>query len=261
MLIRANEVHLWYAFDEQISDPGLLSLYQCLLNAEENKRQKQFYFKKHRRQYLVSHALVRCVLSFYVAEVLPQQWRFIYNKYGKPFIDSYLTKMPLQFNLSHSDELIVLAVTLNHDIGVDVEYVHRGRKTIELAQSYFSPIEIEHLRHLSKENQRERFYELWTLKEAYLKACGMGLSIPLNYFSYLFSNQGKISILFEPDRDDQPEKWQFWHICPNQYHSVSVALKKDNINNSYVLFMRRIVPLSNIHLVEYPITLESAFPA
>jgi 4'-phosphopantetheinyl transferase len=183
MLIQQTDVHLWYVFDEQINDPGLLSRYQWLLNAKENKRKKRFWFLKHRRQYLVSRALVRCVLSNYIAEVLPQDWQFSYNKFGKPFIDCLSTELPLQFNLSHTDKLIVMAVTLNNDIGVDVEYVSRKRKTIELADRYFSTVEAEHLHDLSKEKQRERFFELWTLKEAYIKACGMGLSIPLNHFS------------------------------------------------------------------------------
>lgn len=259
-LIQPNQVHVWYLFDDHISDPGLLTRYQCLLNAKEQKQRKRFYFSKHRRQYLISRALIRCVLSCYVADVLPQEWKFTYNQYGKPSIDFFLTELPLQFNLSHTDKLIVMAVTLSNAIGVDVEYVHRSGKTVELADHYFSPIEAEHLHHLAEENQRERFFALWTLKEAYIKACGMGLSIPLNQFSYIFSDQGKINIFFSPDRNDRPEKWQFWHICPTQSHRVSVAIKKDKINTPYTLSMFRIVPLSTIHAVEYPITLESAFP-
>jgi 4'-phosphopantetheinyl transferase len=260
MLIQQKEVHLWYVFDEQINDPGLLSRYQYLLNEKEIIRMNRFHFLKHRHQYLVSRALVRCVLSNYVAEVLPQEWQFSYNKYGKPFINCMSNQLPLQFNLSHTGKLIVMAVTLNNDIGVDVEYVHRKGKTISLADSYFAPVEAEHLHDLSEEKQRERFFELWTLKEAYIKACGMGLSIPLNHFSYLFPDQGKVNIVFEPERNDQPEKWQFWHICPNKSHRVSVAIKKDKINTPCVLSMMRIVPLSYIHAVEYPIILQSAFP-
>ena len=261
MMISSNEVHLWYLFDEQISDPALLLRYHRLLNEEETKRQKRFFFKKYRHQYLVTRALMRCVLSFYVDEILPQEWQFYKNRYGKPYINDFLTKHPLQFNLSHTDKMAVMAVTFNNDIGVDVEYVHRRKNMVELVENYFSPIEVKHLRDLSEDYQRNRFFELWTLKEAYIKACGMGLSIPLNQFSYIFTGQGKISILFEPERNDQPEKWQFWHICPNQCHRVSVALKKDKINTSYFLSMRRIVPLVDIQTVDYPIMMDSALPA
>jgi 4'-phosphopantetheinyl transferase len=256
-MIRSQEIHLWFAYDEQIRDPQLLSKYHALMNETERKQQKRFYFERHRHQYLITRALLRTVLSFYVNEIPPENWQFDKNQYGKPYIGNSSIGLPLQFNLSHTDRLAVLAVTANNEVGVDVEYVHRRGKTVELADSFFSPTEVAQLFALPMEKQRKRFFELWTLKEAYIKACGMGLSIPLDHFSYSFPGRGEIAISFEQDRDDNPEKWRFWHVCPNDIHKVSVALRSDDMTTPYSLSMRKAIPLSDIITVSYPILMKS----
>ncbi len=129
MIISPHEIHLWYAYDEQIHDSQLLSRYFCLLNDEERAQQKRFYFEKHRHQYLIVRALVRTVLSLYVNEIAPENWQFKKNKYGKPTISNSELTIPLHFNISHSDKLVVLAVTVEQELGVDVEYLLRPGKT------------------------------------------------------------------------------------------------------------------------------------
>ena len=257
-MISPYEIHLWFAFDEQIADAQLLARYHNLMNEAERKQQKRFHFKKHRHQYLITRALVRSVLSFYVDEISPQEWQFNLNQYGKPSIQQPDVHLPLQFNLSHTEQMTVMAVALNSEVGVDIEYLHRRGKTVELAERYFSPSEVKQLLDLPKKRQRQRFFELWTLKEAYIKACGMGLSIPLNSFTYVFPQRGKIRISFASERDDQPESWQFWHICPNDSHRVSVALKRDTADVVYALSMRKVVPLDEIQKLDYPIVMKSA---
>jgi 4'-phosphopantetheinyl transferase len=257
-MISPYEIHLWFVCDEQIADAHLLDRYHEVMNEAEREQHKRFHFKKHRHQYLVTRALVRSVLSFYVDEISPQDWHFETNKYGKPSIHQPGVTLPLQFNLSHTDQMAVMAVVLNSDVGVDIEYLHRRGKTVELAESYFSPNEVEQLFDLPKERQRQRFFELWTLKEAYIKACGMGLSIPLNHFSYTFPQQGNIRISFAPERHDQPENWQFWHIAPSDCHRTSVVLKRDTTNTDYALSMRQVVPLADIQEMNYPVLMQSA---
>lgn len=253
MNISAHEIHLWYVHDQNIHDSHLLSEYYNFLNREERLQQKRFYFEKDRHQYLITRALVRSVLSLYVNQISPEKWKFKKNAYGKPFISNNSLLIPLRFNLSHTDNLVVMAVTLDREIGVDVEYLPRLGKTLEIASHFFSPIEVEHLLALPPEKQKSRFFDLWTLKEAYIKACGMGLSIPLDHFSYSFSQQGKIEIHFEPERDDQPKYWQFWQINPNESHKISMAIKGNITNGSYSISMRKIIPLDKIVEVNYPI--------
>lgn len=258
MIISAHEIDLWYVYNENIHDSNLLSEYYNLLNREERLRQKRFYFEKHRHQYLITRAMVRSVLSLYVKEIAPEKWKFKNNDYGKPSISNNSLAIPLRFNISHTDRVVVMAVTLGQEIGVDVEYFPRLGKMFEIASSVFSPIELKQLLDLPPEEQKNRFFDLWTLKEAYVKACGMGLAIPLNHFSFSFPQQGKIGIDFKPERSDQAEYWQFWQIHPNDTHKVSMAIKGDKINNSYSISMRKIIPLSDIIEVNYPFVAKSS---
>ena len=253
MRILQGEVHLWFAYDGQICDHQLLSQYHNLLNEEECSQQQRFYFEKHRHQHLVTRTLVRTVLSLYVNEISPHEWQFKKNKYGKPSISNSSLTVPLHFNISHADELVVMAVTLDQEVGIDVEYLFRAGKTVEIAESFFSPIEVKQLLALPAEKQKDRFFDLWTLKEAYIKACGMGLSIPLDHFSYSFPQQGEVVISFEPERNDQPENWQICQIQPDVNHKVALAINNTKSNDSFSIFMRKIIPLSEIMEVSYPI--------
>ncbi len=253
MTISAYEIHLWYVQDQNIDDSQLLSQYHNLLNNEERLQQKRFHFERDRHQYLITRALVRSVLSLYVNTTSPEKWKFKKNAYGKPFISSSSLAVPLCFNLSHTNNFVVMAVTLDQEIGVDIEYLPRLGKMLEIANHFFSPIEIEQLHALPAEKQTNRFFDLWTLKEAYIKACGMGLSIPLDHFSFTFSQQGEIEIDFEPERNDQPRYWQFWQIRPSEIHKISVAVKDYMTHGSYSISMRKIIPLEKIEEVDYPI--------
>ena len=258
MIISPNEIHLWFANDEQIRDHQLLSQYSCLLNEEEKTQQKRFHFEKHRHQYLITRALVRTVLSLYLNEIAPEDWQFNKNKYGKPSIANSSLTSPLYFNISHSDKLIVMAVAIVQEIGVDVEYLMRKGKILDIAERFFAPKEVQDLLALPPENRTDRFFDLWTLGEAYIKACGAGLSIPLDHFSYSFPRPKEVVISFAPERDDHPEYWQFWQIHPNDIHKVALALKSEKMNYSYSISMRTIIPLSDITEVKYPIAMKTS---
>jgi 4'-phosphopantetheinyl transferase len=242
MILGPNEIHLWIARDEQIGDPELLDLYHGLLEPEEQQQQRRFHFERHRHQYLVARALVRWALSLYVEAVAPQQWRFEKNRYGKPAIRNPLPR-PLCFNLSHTEQMVVLAVAAGGELGVDVEWLHRRGDTIGIADHYFSPLEVYQLHQLPVAAQRERFFDFWTLKEAYIKACGMGLSIPLHQFSYLIGGDGLVDIVFEAERQDRPELWQFWRIAAGAGHKVALAYRHGAARIPHTLAIRQAVPL------------------
>jgi 4'-phosphopantetheinyl transferase len=253
MVISPNEIHLWYAYNEEICDPHLLFQYHKLLNLEESAQQKKFYFEKDRSQYLITRAMVRSVLSLYLKNTSPEQLKFEKNYFGKPYLKNDMLDIPLCFNISHTDKLIVIAVTLDQEVGVDVEYLDRGGDVLNIASSFFSPPEIEQLFNLPIAEQHNRFFDLWTLKEAYIKACGMGLSIPLDHFSYSFSRAGGISINFLPERDDRPEYWRFWQINPTKTHKLALALKADTMDSDFSISMRKIIPLREVVTLNYPI--------
>ena len=245
MNIDAREIHLWFACDPEINDAGILADYFPMLAAAERQQQQRFHFEKHRHQYLITRALVRSTLSFYVPEIKPWQWVFEKNRYGKPSIENPID-LPLRFNLSHTEGIVVMAVMLAREVGVDIEWIERDGQTVEIAESFFSSREVEQLLALPAERQRGRFFDLWTLKEAYIKACGMGLSIPLDQFSFAFAENNehdRIAISFDPQRNDQPQCWLFWQMLIHHTHKVALALKTENATkDDYSLVFRKVVP-------------------
>jgi 4'-phosphopantetheinyl transferase len=221
---RPDEVHLWVVEPECVSEPRLLSAYLRLLDAGERERHQRFRFEKHRHQFLVSHALVRVTLSRY-ASVPPEAWRFVTNAYGRPeLVGEGLPR--LRFNLSHTDGMAVCAVALDMEVGADVEYAERPGQTVELADSFFAPVEAAALRALPPERQRERFFELCTLKEAYIKARGAGLSLPLEQFAFHLEPGRPPRVTFDARLGDEPESWQFVRLRLSAAHPVAVAVRR-----------------------------------
>jgi 4'-phosphopantetheinyl transferase len=247
MALPPDEVHVWIVEPERIEEPRLLEAYLGLLSPEEREKQRRFYFERHRRQYLVSHALVRLTLSRY-APVKPEDWSFVTNEYGCPRVKE--EGLGLRFNLSHTDGMATVAVASNVDVGVDVEDASRPGQTVELADRFFAPSEVAALHALAVERQRERFFEYWTLKEAYIKARGMGLSIPLAQFAFELQPGQLPRISFDPRLVDEPAGWQFVQLRPSARHQAALAVRR---SRSLALKVRcqRTVPL---HQDEEPVS-------
>jgi 4'-phosphopantetheinyl transferase len=204
-----NEVHLWCAFPHAITAPGPLAAYHDLLSAEEHRQYRQFSFARNRRDYLVTRALVRTVLSFYYSDTDPRDWRFHQNPYGKPEIAYPENSQQLRFNVSHTDGLIVCLVARSCEIGVDVEHTDRRCSVFELAESLFATEEIAALQALVENAQRQRFFQYWTLKEAFCKARGLGLSLPMEQVYFQFAEGRPIRVSFGPQLQDDPDNWRF----------------------------------------------------
>lgn|GEM_PF-4971709 len=126
--INPDEVQLWYAYDEEIAEGNLLGQHYGLLSAEEREQQQRFHLAKHRHQYMITRALARTVLSAYTDGIVPSAWKFQKNAFNKPYIASSPLPLPLRFNLSHTEKMVVMAVTLDREVGVDVEFLLRKVK-------------------------------------------------------------------------------------------------------------------------------------
>ena len=236
----SDEIHLW-VIDESSVDDALLANYWSLLSVDEVQRHERLRLEGDRRRLLVTRAAIRSVLSDYFPEVLPAQWQFGRNAWGRPTIAAPVPDSSIQFNISHAQGLIVIAVTERGDLGVDVEYSGRRCRMLALANRYFSAREVAALQSLSASAQRERFFDLWTLKEAYIKACGMGLAISLRSFSFDFTKEG-ISIAFAAERRDEPEAWQFWQMQAAPQHRLAIALKSPGGLRQMKLVCRSPIP-------------------
>lgn len=248
-VLNEGEIHLWMTHPEQIQDPDLLARYQSLLTPEELASQQRYYFAKDRHSALVTRAFVRDLLSHY-APVQPQDWRFVIGEKNKPEISH--PPIPLRFNLSHTNGLIICAVTLNNDIGCDVEYTVRKNDVLAVANRFFSSSEIEELFDLPPSKQRSRFFDYWTLKESYIKAWGLGLAIPLKDFSFKIGpgNSGdfcnsNIRLSVAPCRNDTPECWHSWLLYPSADHRIAISIRSYP-HAQHVLRIFESVPLSSV---------------
>ena len=240
--IKSDEIHLWFALPDEIQDEALLEQYRLLLSPDEKERHQRFHFAKHRRQFLVAHALVRTMLSRF-SGTAPEKLRFVQKRYGRPELATVEDFPPVRFNLSHTEGLIACAVVLKHDVGVDVEDMERKAITPGLAERFFSGREVEDLCHLPEPEKRDRFFDYWTLKESYIKARGMGLSIPLEQFSFHIADNRALRISFDPRLNDDPNRWQFWLMRPTRRHKAALSVCTDG-NTTYRLIIKKTVPLS-----------------
>lgn len=219
-----SQVHVWYAFLAE-RDPHAEADQYALLTPGERAQHSRFVFEKDRHRYLVTRALVRTVLSRYAA-VRPKDWVFEAGEYGRPAIsnpDPYARR--LSFNVSHCDDLVVLAIAIDREIGIDTESTRR-EAPLDLAYHYFSPREIAALRALPLGARALRFWELWTFKESYIKARAMGLSLPLDKISFLFEQEGSIAAAFEPEIEADDDRWQFWQFRPDEHHLVALCVER-----------------------------------
>ncbi len=226
-LAHGHEVHVWYVETDHLVDEQRLMTYRDLMSPEERERNGRFFFPSGRREHLVTRALVRTTLSRYHPTVSPRDWRFTTNAFGRPELAGPTRQPALRFNLSHTDGLIACLVAVDREVGIDVENVTRAQVAdIDIADHYFSPAEVAQLRLLPLSQQRDRFFDYWTLKEAYIKARGLGLQLPLDQFSFHLNNHAVIGISFGPEIVDDPTSWQFDLQSPTPCHRLALALRR-----------------------------------
>lgn len=199
---------VWQVKLSDIACEQRLRRYESILSPQECERRQRFAFARDRHRFLVTRALVRTALSRF-APVAPQDWRFADNGYGRPMIDPCHTEARnLTFSVSHSGDWVVVAIGHGVKLGVDTE--HPGRDApLDIAPRYFAGTEAEDLRGLPADEQPFRFFELWTLKESYVKARGLGLSIPLKSFAFDLRKPGTVIFACPPDDRASAAKWRF----------------------------------------------------
>lgn len=236
-----NRIELWYCHEENVSR-AQIDACGALLSADELSREARYRLTQIRDRYRLTRALVRCALSYY-AGCPPRAWSFTSNKYGRPAIAGPV-ESSLDFNLSHTRGLILCAVARQGcELGVDVEPLDRERINLALARRFFAPREVEWLERQPPTDWSRAFLQFWTLKEAYIKARGRGLSIRLDRFAYTLSARTPPEIAFEPDFDDRPEGWHFGQLQLLGRYQAAVATRLPG-GAAPVYGLREIVPLA-----------------
>jgi 4'-phosphopantetheinyl transferase len=217
-----GEIHLWFAFPGEAGDPQTPSSASPVLDEGEQARMARLRFPEGRRLFGASHTLVRTTLSRY-SEIPPGGWRFLKNAHGKPSVDPALDSSPLSFSLAHTRGAAVVAVTHGADIGADVERADRNVDAARLAGRFFSPEEAAALQEISPDRLRGRFFLYWTLKESYIKARGIGLSLPLDSFSFHLGGRHPFRIDFSGEERD-PGNWRFAVLRPRPQYVAAVGV-------------------------------------
>ncbi len=178
-LLSAYEIHVFtlHLPDIRSAVPRLFAL----LSTSERQRAERFHFDRDADLFVAAHGMLRVILAHYL-QLFPQDISFTICSGGKPILSPDLHPHPVSFNISHSGETVLVGVAADVDIGVDVETVRPFDNFMEIAENYFHPIEFQSIAAISRDKQLRKFYEIWTQKEAVVKALGMGLSLPLDSF-------------------------------------------------------------------------------
>ncbi|MFV9990603.1 MAG: 4'-phosphopantetheinyl transferase superfamily protein [Coxiella endosymbiont of Dermacentor nuttalli] len=205
--LKEGEVHIWRAFLDwpiEAIKKGLANL-----SMEEKARVKRLVNNQHRCYYIASHTALHAILTLYLPVL--SALRFHYNDYGKPYL---LNNPSLYFNLSDSHKIALYAITVNREIGIDIESMKSSIHAKDIAERFFSPNENLACNHrkLPKDQYIEGFYRIWTLKEAYVKVIGQGLSFGLNRFTTNVNiDSVKRDGLLDVDEDANVAKR--WALC------------------------------------------------
>ncbi len=211
--IDSQQVHLWY-LDLNPPEVILKSLISLLAEDEKTKAER-YKFKQSQICYQVVHSTLRIILGRYL-DLDPKQINFIYSDRGKPFLADNCNPLNLQFNLSHSENIAIFAITCDRRIGVDIESLRSPDNILKLAQRFFCPSEYTLLNQAIPEEQNKLFFQLWTAKEAYLKATGEGISGGLNQVEIALNPLQIVSLIEETE----PKKWHLESFCLNLDKSI-----------------------------------------
>ena len=215
-----GDVHIRYCLTESLGE-DVIAAAAALLSNEERARRDAFRFDRDRREYTAAHALLRATLSEF-GDAAPDAWRFDAGAHGKPAIAAGVSSSPLSFNLAHTLGLVACVVAKGAEVGLDVERVTRSTNWRGVAGRYFSALEVAQIEGVADSRRAARFFELWTLKEAFAKAIGVGLSQPLSATTFEIEPDGAVS--FTPPAGILPAVWQFALYTPSPDHRLAVAV-------------------------------------
>jgi 4'-phosphopantetheinyl transferase len=216
------EVHVWRA----ALDPATSCVehLQRTLSADESHRAARFHFPMDRRRFIVARGVLRDILGRYRG-VQPSALGFRYSAYGKPALVDDADAEGLRFNVSHSHEMALFAVTRGREVGVDIEYLRREIACEEIAEHFFSARERASLRALPAAMKPQAFFNCWTRKEAYIKAHGEGLSLPLDQFDVSLGPGEPVALLATRSDPREVLRWSLQALTPGPGYVAALAVE------------------------------------
>jgi 4'-phosphopantetheinyl transferase len=219
----AGEAHVWVARPEALHEE--LTEHVSVLSADERARMARFRFEADRAAYGAAHLLLRAALTWCARGVPPSRWELTSSRLERPEVAAPDVCPALRFSLSHTRGLVACLVTPEIDCGVDVEERRHVDDMDALAARVLAPVERSDVMALPESLRPARFLSYWTLKEAYVKARGLGLSLPLEAVSFDIGANG-IAVTIDPSLNDHGRDWQFEQWTPTEHHIVAVAVRR-----------------------------------
>jgi 4'-phosphopantetheinyl transferase len=217
-----REVHVWRGrLDLEAETLGRL---WAILSPDEQNRAKRYRFAKDRDAFVAARGMLRGILSRYL-DLSPEALRFDYSVHGKPFLPGELDGARLRFNLSHSHGLALCAVASRREVGIDVEYQRPELADESIAERFFSAREITTLRLLPSSLQRAAFFACWTRKEAYMKAVGRGLTIPLDRVEVTLAPGETVALLSTEGGPADAGRWSLRELEPGAGYAAAVVVE------------------------------------
>ena len=217
-----HEVHVWkiglLASQAQLQQLG------TLLSGDERERADRFRFDRHRRRFITGRAVVRILLGRYTNRA-PEALDFSYNPQGKPALKDAGS---LEFNFTNSRDLALLCVARQTQLGIDLEHLGRHADYAGIVTRFFAEREVEELFSLPESQRHGAFLTGWTRKEAYIKALGTGLSLPLDRFVVTIDPQVFPVLISADDRPDEQDRWVFRHLEPEPGYVASLVVEGDS---------------------------------
>jgi 4'-phosphopantetheinyl transferase len=214
-----DEVHVWMARLDQPEET--VASYRAVLSTDERARADRFHFEKDRTAYTVARAALKSLLGRYLG-VAPTAIQFQYSSHGKPYLEESVNPGGINFNISHSHKLALLAFAIGRQVGVDVERIRADFATLEIAERFFSRIEVAALLAQPTEQQADCFFNCWTRKEAYIKAIGEGLSCPLHRFDVTLGPDEPARLLATRADSQDASRWSMHNLDPGPGYKGAV---------------------------------------
>jgi 4'-phosphopantetheinyl transferase len=204
------QAHAWTAWTRDVAAASLARCCAGWLTPDERQRLEQLLTPRLQHEYRLTRALCRIVLSHY-ADVDPADWKFTTGRFGKPRIAGPAGYTSLRFNLTHTNGLVICIVSRAGEVGIDAEETSRPVDVDEIIQHFFAPAEQTELAALPAAKRRERFFEHWVVKEAYLKGIGQGILRELERLG------------IEWDRTGRPADKGFWRFSLHRVGAHHIA--------------------------------------
>lgn len=234
-LLCQNEIQVWYATPQILTAVATQQKFRSWLSVSELMTLNAFRFEDDRLTYLVAHALLRATLARYTG-TNPKNLQFQSNPFNKPFIAAPLDALGLHFNLSHTNGIVAIAFTKLGPVGIDAESTHQAKNVTEIAENILTPNEYVNLMQHHNADRLTRLMKYWTLKEAFVKATGVGLTYGLQTFEFDLDAQPQPIIRFLSPTDTHANDWKLHQLTLPSGHILAVAIHQPDKSNISISF-------------------------